>query len=58
MSPAKGKDGNPCANHCPAKCGSEEMPCGPKGKDDNECFLPESCEPQYRKLFQNGFTAL
>ena len=58
MSPAKGKDGNPCPNHCPAKCGPDEMPCGPKGKDDNECLLSESCEAQYRKLFCYRFMVL
>ena len=39
-----GKNGEECQNHCPLKCGDDEMNCY-GGKDWNSCQYPDFCHP-------------
>ena len=39
-----GKNGEECQNHCPLKCGDDEMNCY-GGKDWNSCQYPDFCQP-------------
>ena len=40
-----GKDGNPCPQFCPVKCGMDDVWC-PGNMDDNGCMMPEVCMPK------------